>query len=75
MVFAAPSTDAISAFGILCSYNDFKLEGGSQSDKDHLPQAGLYYTRNEYKLDQDSDVADNTKLKRDEYGLKVGIAF
>ncbi|MGF6096443.1 outer membrane beta-barrel protein [Pseudomonas sp. 18175] len=37
--------------------------------------AGLYYTRTEYKLDEDSDVADNTKLKRDEYGLKVGIAF
>lgn len=37
--------------------------------------AGLYYTRTEYKLDEDSDVADNTKLKRDEYGFKVGIAF
>jgi len=37
--------------------------------------AGLYYTRTEYKLDEDSDVADNIKLKRDEFGVKVGIAF
>jgi len=37
--------------------------------------AGLYYTRTEYKLDEDSEVADNTKLKRDEYGFKVGLAF
>ena len=37
--------------------------------------AGLYYTRTEYKLDGDSEVADNTKLKRNEYGFKVGIAF
>lgn len=37
--------------------------------------AGVYYTRTEYKLDEDSDVADNTKLKRDEYGFKVGLAF
>jgi hypothetical protein len=37
--------------------------------------AGVYYTRSEYKLDEDSDVADNTKLKRDEYGVKVGLAF
>ncbi|HKS14332.1 MAG TPA: outer membrane beta-barrel protein [Pseudomonas sp.] len=37
--------------------------------------AGVYYTRTEYKLDGDSDVADNTKLKRDEYGFKVGLAF
>ncbi|MGF6591902.1 outer membrane beta-barrel protein [Pseudomonas sp. 2835] len=37
--------------------------------------AGVYYTRTEYKLDGDSPVADNTKLKRDEYGVKVGIAF
>jgi hypothetical protein len=37
--------------------------------------AGLYYTRTEYKLDEDSEVADNTRLKRDEYGVKVGIAF
>lgn len=38
-------------------------------------QVGAYYTRTEYKLDQDSDVADNTKLKRDEFGVKVGMAF
>lgn len=43
MVFAAPSTDPISTFGILGSYNDFKLEGGSESDKDHMPEAGLFY--------------------------------
>jgi len=38
-------------------------------------QAGVYYTRTEYKLDEDSPVADNTKLKRDEFGVKVGLAF
>ena len=46
------------------------------NQKGDLPvMAGLYYTRTEYKLDNDSYVADNTKLKRDEYGFKVGIAF
>ncbi|CRM71257.1 MULTISPECIES: outer membrane beta-barrel protein [Pseudomonas] len=43
VAFAAPSTDPISTFGILGSYNDFKLEGGSESDKDHMPEAGLFY--------------------------------
>jgi len=43
VVFAAPSTDPISTFGILGSYNDFKLEGGSESDKEHMPEAGLFY--------------------------------
>jgi len=38
-------------------------------------QAGVYYNRTEYKLDGDSPVADNTKLKRDEFGFKVGLAF
>ena len=37
--------------------------------------AGVYYTRSEYKIDEDSPVADNTKLKRDEFGVKVGLAF
>ena len=37
--------------------------------------AGVYYTRTEYKIDEDSPVADNTKLKRDEFGVKVGLAF
>ena len=37
--------------------------------------AGVYYTRSEYKIDEDSPVADNTKLKRDEFGMKVGLAF
>ena len=46
------------------------------NQKGDLPVvAGLYYTRTEYKLDGDSEVADNTKLKRNEYGFKVGIAF
>lgn len=44
MVFAAPPTGPISTFGILGAYNDFKLEGGSQSDKDNMPEAGLFYT-------------------------------
>ncbi|MBA1429696.1 MULTISPECIES: outer membrane beta-barrel protein [Pseudomonas fluorescens group] len=43
VTLAAPSTDPISTFGILGSYNDFKLEGGSESDKDHMPEAGLFY--------------------------------
>lgn len=38
-------------------------------------QAGVYYTRTEYKLDEQSEAADNTKLKRDEFGFKVGLAF
>ena len=37
--------------------------------------SGVYYTRTEYKIDEDSPVADNTKLKRDEFGVKVGLAF
>ncbi|MBD8495449.1 outer membrane beta-barrel protein [Pseudomonas syringae] len=46
------------------------------NQKGDLPiQAGVYYTRTEYKLDGDSEVADNTKLKRDEFGVKVGMAF
>ena len=38
-------------------------------------QAGLYYTRTEYKIDEDSPVVDNNRLKRDEFGVKVGMAF
>ncbi len=38
-------------------------------------QVGAYYTRTEYKLDEDSAAADNTKLKRDEFGVKLGMAF
>lgn len=37
--------------------------------------AGLYYEHTTYKLDEDSYVADNTRLKRHEYGFKVGMAF
>ena len=43
VVFAAPSTAPISTFGLLGSYNDFKLEGGSESDKDDMPEVGLFY--------------------------------
>lgn len=35
----------------------------------------LYYTQTRYELDSDSVVADNTKLKQEEVGLKVGLAF
>lgn len=46
------------------------------NQKGSMPiMAGLYYTRTEYKLDEDSEVADNVKLKRDEFGVKVGLAF
>nr|WP_314617935.1 hypothetical protein [uncultured Pseudomonas sp.] len=38
-------------------------------------QAGVYYIRTHYELDEDSLVADNTELKRDEYGVKLGLAF
>src|SRR5471032_13542 len=43
VVFAAAPTGPISVFGLQGSYNDFKLEGGSESDKDHMPEAGLFY--------------------------------
>lgn len=36
---------------------------------------GVYYTRTQYQLDEDSEVADATKLKRDEFGVRVGLAF
>ena len=42
----------------------------------NLPiQAGVYYTRTEYRLDDETLLADNTELKRDEYGFKIGLAF
>lgn len=37
--------------------------------------AGVYYVRSEFKADEDSDVLDNTRLKRDEFGVKVGLSF
>jgi len=37
--------------------------------------AGVYYTRTNYELDEDTLLADNTELKRDEYGVKLGISF
>ncbi|MFJ2332737.1 outer membrane beta-barrel protein [Pseudomonas helleri] len=54
-------------------YAEVSLLMNQQGD---LPiQAGVYYTRTEYKIDEDSPVADNTKLKRDEFGVKVGMVF
>ncbi|MFJ4353854.1 outer membrane beta-barrel protein [Pseudomonas sp. NPDC089428] len=38
-------------------------------------QAGLYYIRSNYELEDKSLLADNTELKRDEFGVKLGIAF
>ncbi|WDY59360.1 outer membrane beta-barrel protein [Pseudomonas sp. PSKL.D1] len=38
-------------------------------------QAGVYYIRSNYELDDQSLLADNTELKRNEYGVKLGIAF
>jgi len=43
VAMAAASTDPISQFGLLGSYNNLKLQGGSQPEKNHLPQAGLFY--------------------------------
>lgn len=37
--------------------------------------AAAYYTYTEYKLDGDSNLSSDTKLKRDEYGIKLGLAF
>ncbi|MCG7373987.1 MULTISPECIES: hypothetical protein [Pseudomonas] len=46
------------------------------NQKGTLPiMAGIYYTHTQYKLDSDFEFAENTKLKRDEYGLKLGVAF
>jgi len=38
-------------------------------------QAGVYYIRSNYEIKDQSLVADNTELKRDEYGVKLGMAF
>ena len=35
----------------------------------------LYYTQTRYELDSNSVFADNSKLKKEEIGLKVGLAF
>ena len=35
----------------------------------------LYYTQTRYKLDSNSAVAENTKLKQEQVGLKVGLTF
>ncbi|WP_028694071.1 outer membrane beta-barrel protein [Pseudomonas cremoricolorata] len=37
--------------------------------------AGLYYEHTIYKLDESTYIADDTRLKRHEYGVKVGLAF
>ena len=39
---AAPSTDPLFTFGLLGSYDNFKFEGGSDSDKEHLGQGGVF---------------------------------
>ncbi|HUH58133.1 MAG TPA: outer membrane beta-barrel protein [Pseudomonadales bacterium] len=36
--------------------------------------AGVYYTKTNYQL-KDKRYVDNTKLKNDEFGVKVGLAF
>ncbi|MFJ4066628.1 hypothetical protein ACIPW4_15235 [Pseudomonas sp. NPDC089996] len=38
-------------------------------------QAGVYYIRSNYEIEDQSLVRDNTELKRDEYGVKLGMAF
>lgn len=42
----------------------------------NLPiSTSLYYTRTNYKVDSDSVLAENSKLKQEQVGLKVGLAF
>ena len=35
----------------------------------------LYYTQTRYELDSNSELAENSKLKQEQVGLKVGLAF
>ena len=35
----------------------------------------LYYTQTRYELDSSSEFAENSKLKQEQVGLKVGLAF
>ncbi|TLX56618.1 hypothetical protein DN824_15280 [Stutzerimonas nosocomialis] len=35
----------------------------------------LYYTQTRYELDSNSEFAENSKLKQEQIGLKVGLAF
>ncbi len=35
----------------------------------------LYYTQTRYELDSNSEFAENSKLKQEQVGLKVGLAF
>jgi len=35
----------------------------------------LYYTQTRYEIDSDSEFAENSKLKQEQVGLKVGLAF
>ena len=37
--------------------------------------ASLYYTQTRYQIDSGSEVADETELKQEQVGLKVGLAF
>ncbi|WP_191485874.1 outer membrane beta-barrel protein [Pseudomonas sp. FEN] len=40
---AAPSSEPISQFGILGTYNRFNLKGAGLSETDSLPEGGLFY--------------------------------
>lgn len=54
-------------------YAEFTLLMNQQGN---LPiQASVYYTRTKYQLDDQTLLADNTELKREEYGFKLGLAF
>ena len=41
---AAPSTEPLFSVGLLGAYNKFKFEGGSDSDKEHMGQGGVFAT-------------------------------
>ncbi|NMY91663.1 hypothetical protein [Pseudomonas oryzihabitans] len=56
--------------------NPYAEIGFLMNQNGQLPvYAGAYYTYTEYKLDSDSELSSDAKLKRDEYGLKLGLAF
>ena len=60
--FALQAADPVSNIGITGSHNDLPLT------------AGLYYNKTNYQLKDKHDIS-NTKLKNDEFGVKVGLAF
>lgn len=41
---AAPSTDPLFTIGLQGAYDKFKFEGGSESDKEHMGQGGVFAT-------------------------------